>query len=181
MSKRLLDAETRYPELEKLALALMVATKKLRSYFHAHPIKVLTNYPLRQVLQKSKASGRLLKWAIELGQFKVNFCPRMAIKGQALVNFIVEFTYSNTVEVTGTTNNTKAAKAVGVREKKTYVPTEGDAEQWTLYMDSASNDMGSEARIMLISPERHKIHCIICFGFKTSNNEAEYEALRVGL
>ena len=43
-------------------------------------------------------------------------------------------------------------------------------------MDNASNDIGSEASRMLISPEGHKIHCAICFGFKASNNEAEYEA-----
>ena len=36
MSKKLLDTKTRYPKLEKLALALMVASKKLRSYFYAH-------------------------------------------------------------------------------------------------------------------------------------------------
>ena len=52
-----MDAETKYPELEKLALALMVASKKLRPYFHAHPIEVLTNCPLHQVLQKLEASG----------------------------------------------------------------------------------------------------------------------------
>ena len=34
---------------------------------------------------------------------------------------------------------------------------------------------------MLISPEGHKIHCAIHFGFKVSNNETEYEALIVGL
>ena len=50
VSKRLLDAETRYPELEKLALALVVVFRKLRSYFRAHLIEVLTNYPLLQVL-----------------------------------------------------------------------------------------------------------------------------------
>ena len=50
VSKRLLDAETKYPELEKLALALVIASKKLRPYFYAHPIKVLTNYHLHQVL-----------------------------------------------------------------------------------------------------------------------------------
>ena len=46
MSKRLLDAETRYPELEKLALTLRVASRKLRSYFHTCTIEVLTNYSL---------------------------------------------------------------------------------------------------------------------------------------
>ena len=66
MSKRLLDADSRYPELQKV-LALVVTSRKLRPCFHAHLIEVLTNYPLRQVVQKSEASGRLLKWAIELG------------------------------------------------------------------------------------------------------------------
>ena len=46
MSKRLLDVEIRYPELEKLPLALVVASRKLRPYFHAYLIEVLTNYPL---------------------------------------------------------------------------------------------------------------------------------------
>ena len=50
VSKKLLDVETRYPELEKLALALMVALRKLRPYFYAHPIEVLTSYPSHQVL-----------------------------------------------------------------------------------------------------------------------------------
>ena len=54
----------RYPELEKLVLALVEASRKLRSYFHAHLIEVLTNYPLHQVLQKLEASGKLLKWTV---------------------------------------------------------------------------------------------------------------------
>ena len=128
VSKRLLDAEIRYPELEKLALALMVTSRKLRSYFHAYLIEVLPNYPLCQVLQKSEASSRLLKWAIKLGQFEVNFCPQTVIEGQALADLIAEFTYSNIVEVTGTTNNTEVAKATGVMEKENSVPTKRDAE-----------------------------------------------------
>ena len=51
------------------------------------------------------------------------------IKGQALVDFIAEFTYSNTAEVSRTDNSTEGAKAVGVREKENFIPTEGDAEQ----------------------------------------------------
>ena len=48
-------------------------------------------------------------------------------------------------------------------------------------MDSAFNDTGSGAGMMLISPEGHKIHCAIRFGFKVSNKEAKYEALIEGL
>ena len=45
VSKRLLDAETKYPELEKLALDLVITSRKLRPYFHVRSIEVLTNYP----------------------------------------------------------------------------------------------------------------------------------------
>ena len=48
-------------------------------------------------------------------------------------------------------------------------------------MDVASNDTRSRASMMLISPKGHKIYCVIRFGFKASNNEAEYEALIAGL
>ena len=61
ISKCLVDIETRYLEMEKLALALVATSRKLRPYFHSHTIWVLTNYPLRQVLQKLDASGCLLK------------------------------------------------------------------------------------------------------------------------
>ena len=102
VSKRLLDAKTRYPELEKLALALVIASRKLRPYFHAYSIEVKTNYPLRQVQQKPEALARLLKWVIELGQFDVSYQPHTSIKGQALPDFIVEFTHLDTTEVSGT-------------------------------------------------------------------------------
>ncbi|KAM2098016.1 hypothetical protein ACFX1R_021478 [Malus domestica] len=49
-SKALQDAETRYSNIEKLALALVMSARKLRPYFQAHAIIVLTNHPLRQIL-----------------------------------------------------------------------------------------------------------------------------------
>ena len=48
-------------------------------------------------------------------------------------------------------------------------------------MNDTSNDIGSKYGMMLISPEGHKIHYAIHFGFKVSNNEAKYEALIAGL
>ena len=52
----------------------------------------------------------------------MKFQPRTTIKGQVLTDFIAEFTYSNTAEVSGTTNNFEVAKVVRVREKEYYVP-----------------------------------------------------------
>ena len=105
------------------------------------------------MLQKPKASGRLFKWVIELGQFDMNFRSRTTIKRQALANFIAEFTYANTTEVVGTTNRAEAAKVVKAREKENSTPTQDDTQQWTLYVDDVSNENGSRAGMILINPE----------------------------
>ena len=73
VSKALLDAETRYSHLEKLPLALMVADRKLQPYFQAHPVVVVTSFPIKLILHKPKVSGRLAKWAVELGEYEVIF------------------------------------------------------------------------------------------------------------
>ncbi|CAA0825818.1 Unknown protein, partial [Striga hermonthica] len=92
VSKALHDAELRYPHMEKLAFALIIAARKLRPYFLEHSIIVFTTYPLRQVLHRPDTSGRMIKWAIELGQFDIQYRPRTAIKAQVLSDFIAEFT-----------------------------------------------------------------------------------------
>jgi hypothetical protein len=46
---------------------------------------------MKKVLQKVDRVGRLVNWAIELGEFDIEFHPRTVIKGQTLANFLVEF------------------------------------------------------------------------------------------
>ena len=138
ISKQLVDIEMKYVEMEKLALALVIAMRKLRLYFYSHPVWVLTNYPLRQVLQKLDASGRLLKFAIELSQFEIEFQPRPAIKGQALVDFITEFSHKP-----------------NERPKKDLSPSTPQVPKWGLYVDGSSNDGGSGADLILVRPEGH--------------------------
>ncbi|KAM2938462.1 hypothetical protein FF1_038249 [Malus domestica] len=92
-SKALQDAETRYSNIEKLALALVMSARKLRPYFQAHSIIVLTNHPLRQILQNPDTSGRMIKWAIALGEFDISYQPKPAENGQAVADFIADFTY----------------------------------------------------------------------------------------
>ncbi|KAM1557532.1 hypothetical protein PS1_041495 [Malus domestica] len=82
VSKTLQDAETRYSNIEKLALALVMSARKLRPYFQAHSIIVLTNHHLRQILQSVDTSGRIIKWAIALGEFDIFYQPKPAEKGQ---------------------------------------------------------------------------------------------------
>ncbi|KAM1666903.1 hypothetical protein ACFX15_045254 [Malus domestica] len=92
-SKALQDAETRYSNIEKLALALVMSARKLRPYFQAHFIIVLTNHPFRQILQSPDTSERMIKWAIALGEFDISNQPKPVEKGQVVADFITDFTY----------------------------------------------------------------------------------------
>ena len=83
-SQRMTDAETRYSTLEKMALAVMTSARKLRPYFQSHLIIVLTNLPLRTVMQNSNHSGKLSKWAIELSEYDVTFQSKPAAKSHVL-------------------------------------------------------------------------------------------------
>ena len=47
-------------KVEKLAYVLVVAARKPRPYFEAHPITVLSDLPLKEVIAKIDTSGRLL-------------------------------------------------------------------------------------------------------------------------
>ena len=96
VSKSLADVETRYNHLEQAALALRIATKKLRLYFQVHPIVVLTNLPLQSTIHKPDLSRRMARWAIELSEYGILYKPRLAKKGQVLANFLVEISQPET-------------------------------------------------------------------------------------
>ncbi|GMP69335.1 hypothetical protein CsSME_00028635 [Camellia sinensis var. sinensis] len=69
----------------------MMASRKLAHYFHAHTIVVLTEFPLKVLFEKADFTGRILKWAVELGQYDIRFRLRTAVKAQALADFVAEF------------------------------------------------------------------------------------------
>ena len=71
---------------------MIVASRKLRPYFQAHTILVITDQPLRKAMGRPDVAGRMVQWAVELSQFDVNYKPRTAIKAQALADFVAEFT-----------------------------------------------------------------------------------------
>ncbi|XP_034218177.1 uncharacterized protein LOC117629710 [Prunus dulcis] len=175
VSKALQSAELRYPPLEQLALALVVSARRLRPYFQAHGIKVLTNQPLRQVLQKPEISGRLIKWAIELGEFDIQFVPRPAEKGQAVADFISELTPATVQPTSEAIIETILPDQPGAERLDTSTPV------WGLHVDGSANQQGCGAGLVLTTPDGLKIEYALRFDFRTSNNEAEYEALLAGL
>ena len=79
--------------MEKRAFALVTAARKLKPYFQAHTVNVLTDKPLRRAMNNPETAGRLALWAIELSEFDIRYHPRTAIKGQIVADFIAEFTH----------------------------------------------------------------------------------------
>lgn len=112
--------------MEKLAYTIVISSRKLRPYFWAYHILVLIDHPLRQVLQKLEALDRLIGYRAEL----IRDC--VAIKGQALVDFIVEFI-------------TQPEEMVGEEL--------ANVEKWDLYLDGFSNNSRVGVGLMLISLE----------------------------
>ena len=92
VSRAFRGAEERYPRMEKLALALMTAARKLKPYFQAHIIVVLTDQPLKKAMSSPEAAGRMALWAIKLSEFDVRYRPRTLMKGQVVADFIAEYT-----------------------------------------------------------------------------------------
>ena len=135
--------------MEKLILALVTTSRKLRPYFQAHTIEVPTEYPMKQILHKPETLGRLIKWAIELSEFDIRYKPRTAVKGQILADFIMEFTLAQ---------STKATQLAP------------DLPIWRLSIDGAANAQGSGAGLILTSLDGIDKEYALRFGFKASNN-----------
>ena len=91
-SRALRGAEVRYPKIEKIDFAIVTSARRLRPYFQAHSIKILTDQSMRQTLHKPETSGRLIQWSVELGEFDIEYVPMTAIKAQVLAEFVAEYT-----------------------------------------------------------------------------------------
>ena len=146
--------------MEKLILALVTTSRKLRPYFQAHTVEVPTEYPMKQILHKPEISGRLIKWAIELSEFDFRYKSRIDVKGQILADFIMEFTPAQSTEAT------QLAPDLPIRR---------------LSINGAANAQGSSVGLILTSPDGIDTEYALRFGFQASNNEAKYEAVIAGL
>jgi hypothetical protein len=80
ISEVLSESKFRYPTVQKLLYSILITSRKLRHYFDAYNILVVTNFPLADILHNRDATGRISKWAVELGALTLDFKLRTAIK-----------------------------------------------------------------------------------------------------
>ena len=118
---------------------------------------MVTEFPLGDILHNKEANDYIIKWAVELGTYSIEFRSRPTIKSQALTDFVVEW-----IEI----QEPIAATC---------------PKHWVMYFDGALNINGAGAGILFITSTKDKLRYVLQIYFLASNNTAEYEACRHGL
>ena len=124
MSKVLQGPEARYQVLEKAALVVVFSARRLRHYFQSFTIVVMTDLPIRKVLQKPDVAGRMVRWVVELSKFDVQYEPRGSIKGQVYADYVAELSPGSAQQ----------------EEEVSF--------KWVLLVDGSSNRQGNGAGVI---------------------------------
>jgi hypothetical protein len=128
LSRRMLDAETRYPKIEKLCLCLFFTCTKLHHILlSAETIVICKSDVIKHMLSALVLKGQLGKWMFALSEFDIRYKPTKAVKGQALADLIAERTSSDIA-------------VLSIRA-------------WAMYFDGSVCGDGSGIGILLVSPQ----------------------------
>jgi ribonuclease HI len=157
ISEVLSETKARYPQVQKLLYAVVLARRKLRHYFEAHSVTVVSSLPLGEIIRNPDAACRIAKWSVELMGEMLAYAPRKAIKSQILADFVAEWTDTQ------------------------LPPPQIQAECWTQYFDGSVMKTGAGAGLLFVSPLGEHMRYAVRLHFPASNNMAEYEALLCGL
>jgi hypothetical protein len=136
---------------------VVLARRKLRHYFEAQPVTVVSSFPLGEIIRNPDAAGGIAKWSVELMGETLAYAPRKAIKSQILADFVAEWTDSQ------------------------LPPPQIQAECWTLYFDGSMMKTGTGAGLLFVPPLGEHLRYAVRLHFPASNNMAEYEALLCSL
>ena len=123
----MLDAETRYPEIEKLCLCLFFTCTKLRHILlSAETIVICKSDVIKHMLSAPVLKGRLGKWMFALSEFDIRYQPAKAVKGQALADLVADRISTDIA-------------ALFIRA-------------WAMFFDGSACDDGCGVGILLVSP-----------------------------
>jgi hypothetical protein len=92
ISEVLSETMARYLQIQKLLYAVVLAWRKLRHYFEAHLVTVVSSFLLGEIIRNPDVADRIAKWSVEVMGETLAYAPRKAIKSQILADFVVEWT-----------------------------------------------------------------------------------------
>ncbi|GKV11259.1 hypothetical protein SLEP1_g22525 [Rubroshorea leprosula] len=166
LSRALNPTEVKYSSVEKLYLALFFAAIKLRHYLLYSEVFVVSKTDvIKYMLSRPLLRGRIGKWILALTEFNLRYLPQKAVKGQALANFLADHPCLD----------------INVDEDKGINLFSIDLVPWRLIFDGSSTDQAFGAGIIIVSSDGIKTQWCFQLDFECTNNQAEYEALVIGL
>jgi ribonuclease HI len=155
LSRRLVDAETRYSAIEKLCLCLYFSYIKLRHYLLSAECTVICKDDVvKYMLSMPILNGRISKWILALSEFDLRYESAKAVKGQVMTDFVTQ--HCNTVDSL-------------------------EVAPWTLFFDGSTCGEGAGISIVLISRQERKYEFSLPIVATSTNNQAEFQALIKGL
>ncbi|XP_070049208.1 uncharacterized protein [Nicotiana tomentosiformis] len=93
--------ELNYSPIEKLCFALLLSIQKLKHYFKAHVVHLVSKAnPIKFMMSKPVLGDRLARWYLQFQQFEILYIPQKAVKRQALGDFLADHLVPDDWELT---------------------------------------------------------------------------------
>ncbi|XP_028085085.1 uncharacterized protein LOC114286190 [Camellia sinensis] len=147
IGQKIRGAEVQYTPIERHCLAWVFTAQKLRHYFLAHQIQIVTRSdPIRYLLSKPALTGKVARWLLALGEFEITCVAPKAIKSQALADLLAQIP-SGDYELVN--EEVRGEVHAAMASEKSF---------WTLSFDGAAAGAEYEALMLgLIAAEKHSI------------------------
>ena len=166
LSRTLNTIEFNYSPIEKLCLALYFAATKLRHYMLPSVVQIISKMDLiKYMFTRSIIRGRIGKWTMALSEFTFQYVAQRLVKGQALADFLAHHPTRGEEEM--------AEVEIGMIHMQRNF--------WTMFFDGSSTESVSGAGVVIESPQGQRWQFAFQLDFRCTNNQAEYEALIIGL
>ncbi|XP_049356393.1 uncharacterized protein LOC125821006 [Solanum verrucosum] len=169
LSRMMTPNELKYSPIEKLCLALVFSIQKMKHYFQAHVVRLISKAnPIKFVMSKPVLNDRLARWYLQFQQFEIVYVPQKAVKGQALADFLADHPIPDDWELNDELPD-EDAMVVEVQPP------------WKMYFDGASHREGAGAGVIFVTSREEILPYSFTLTQCCSNNIAEYQALILGL
>ena len=140
LSKRMMKYECGYIMIERLSLALVWATRRLRHYVTEYSILLVSHLdPLRYMLDKPILTGRLMRWLVLLTEFDIQCVTQRSLKGSIVADHLASLPVSDDKSIDDDFPDEQFVLVTSI-------------SRWRLYFDGAANQLGFGIGILLISP-----------------------------
>ncbi|XP_075092302.1 uncharacterized protein LOC142172554 [Nicotiana tabacum] len=161
--------ELKYSLIEKLCLALVFAIQKLKHYFQAHVVRLVSRAnPIKFVMSKPVLNDRLARWYLQFQQFEIVYFPQKVVKGQALADFLADHPIPDDWKLTDELPD----------EDAMFIKVQPPCK---MYFDSAAHREGAGAGVVFVTSQGEVLPYSFTLTQHCTNNVTEYQALILGL